>query len=300
MSDAARSAAAAEFAIETFAKTRARFATIVYVTLQRTAEEIANFLERNGLSARAYHAGMNSDVRNEVQEWWMAGSDRIVVATIAFGMGIDKADVRYVYHFNLPKGLESYAQEIGRAGRDGAPSTVELLACRDDVPALENFVYGDTPPRQALQTLVQTVLASDNEFNFKETDWSSQFDLRPLVLKTALTYLELDGVVRQGTPFYAGYEMQPKVAPEKIYAAFGDKAGEFLRRLFQTAKVGRTWWKNRTRNCHASTCLQARETSCARWACWKSAIWRLCAPPMCVSATTCCSATPMPKVWSMA
>ena len=224
-------------------QTRAPGSTIVYVTLQRTAEEIANFLERQSLKARAYHAGMNSDVRNEVQEWWMAGSDRIVVATIAFGMGIDKADVRYVYHFNLPKGLESYAQEIGRAGRDGVPSTVELLACRDDVPALENFVYGDTPPREALQALVQTVLHSDDEFNFKETDWSAQFDLRPLVLKTALTYLELDGVVRQGTPFYAGYEMQPKAPPEEIYAAFGDKAGDFMRRLFKTAKVGHKWWK---------------------------------------------------------
>ena len=224
-------------------QSRAPGSTIVYVTLQRTAEEIANFLERNGLSARAYHAGMNADVRNQVQEWWMAGDNRIVVATIAFGMGIDKADVRYVYHFNLPKGLESYAQEIGRAGRDGVPSTVELLACRDDVPALENFVYGDTPPRQSLESLVQTVLDSDNEFNFKETDWSAQFDLRPLVLKTALTYLELDGVVRQGTPFYAGYEMQPKQELNEIYAAFGDKASDFLRRLFKTAKVGRTWWK---------------------------------------------------------
>src|SRR5947209_2728821 len=107
---------------------RAPGSTIVYVTLQRTAERVAALLAAAGLPARAYHAGMPSDERVEVQEWW-TGSDRnVVVATIAFGMGIDKPDVRYVYHLNLPKGLESYSQEIGRAGRDGEPSICELFA----------------------------------------------------------------------------------------------------------------------------------------------------------------------------
>ena len=96
-----------------------------------------------------------------MQEWW-TGSDRnVVVATIAFGMGIDKADVRYVYHFNLPKGLESYSQEIGRAGRDGEPSICELFACPDDVPTLENFAFGDTPTRDALAGLLDEVFAHE-------------------------------------------------------------------------------------------------------------------------------------------
>src|SRR2546427_11877926 len=92
---------------------RAAGSTIVYVTLQRTAERVAAPLAPAGLPARAYHAGMNADDRVEVQEWWTHSDASIVVATIAFGMGIDKADVRYVYHLNLPKGLESYSQEIG-------------------------------------------------------------------------------------------------------------------------------------------------------------------------------------------
>ena len=134
-----------------------------------------------------------------------------MVATIAFGMGIDKADVRYVYHYNLPKGLESYSQEIGRAGRDGEESICELLACPDDVPTLENFAYGDTPTREALAGLLADVLEHPvgAEFAVSEYELSVRHDLRPLVLKTALTYLELDGVLRQGTPFYAGYRLRP-------------------------------------------------------------------------------------------
>ena len=221
---------------------RAAGATIVYVTLQKTAEAVAGFLSDNGLEARAYHAGMKAEERSEVQEWWMA-APRIVVATIAFGMGIDKADVRYVYHFNLPKGLENYSQEIGRAGRDDEPSVVEMLACPDDVATLENFVYGDTPTTQSLRGLVEEILSLGPEFSIKEYDLSARHDLRPLVMRTALTYLELGGVLKQGTPFYAGYEVRPHGDLSAIYGAFGPRASRFLRDLMGTAWRGHIWYK---------------------------------------------------------
>src|SRR4051794_25082398 len=132
--------------------------TIVYVTLQRTALRIAELLAGAGVPARPYHAGMSADERVAVQEWWTGSAEAIVVATIAFGMGIDKADVRFVYHYNLPKSLESYSQEIGRAGRDGKESICDLFACPDDVPVLENFAYGDTPTRAALTSLLTELL----------------------------------------------------------------------------------------------------------------------------------------------
>ncbi|MEM6795815.1 MAG: ATP-dependent DNA helicase RecQ [Acidobacteriota bacterium] len=94
---------------------------IVYVTLQRTAERVARLLSDGGVPARHYHAGMKADERARVQEEFLASDGLVIVATIAFGMGIDKPNIRYVDHYNLPKSLENYAQEIGRAGRDGEP-----------------------------------------------------------------------------------------------------------------------------------------------------------------------------------
>jgi ATP-dependent DNA helicase RecQ len=218
--------------------------TIVYVTLQRTALRVASLLAEAGLPARAYHAGMSAEDRVAVQDWWSRSDRHVVVATIAFGMGIDKADVRYVYHFNLPKSLEAYSQEIGRAGRDDEPSTCELLACADDVPTLENFAHGDTPSRDALAGLLAEVFEHEEgaQFAVSEFDLAVRHDMRPLVLKTVLTYLELDGVLRQGTPFYAGYRLRPVGdSLEDVFARFDPARAEFLRRLAATGKTGRTW-----------------------------------------------------------
>jgi ATP-dependent DNA helicase RecQ len=218
--------------------------TIVYVTLQRTALRVADVLIEAGLPARPYHAGMSTEDRVAVQDWWAGSHDGIVVATIAFGMGIDKADVRYVYHYNLPKGLESYSQEIGRAGRDGQVSICELFACSDDVPTLENFAFGDTPTREALAGLLADVLEHPvgAEFAISEYELSARHDLRQLVLRTALTYLELDGVLRQGTPFYAGYRLRPTAESfEVVYRRFDESRASFLRRLIESGKTGRTW-----------------------------------------------------------
>jgi ATP-dependent DNA helicase RecQ len=218
--------------------------TIVYVTLQRTSEHVAETLSAAGLPARPYHAGLASEHRVATQEWW-TGSDRnIVVATIAFGMGIDKADVRYVYHYNLPKGLESYSQEIGRAGRDGEPSVCELFACGDDVPTLENFAYGDTPTREAIEGVLDEVFVHEGgrRFDVSEYELSARHDVRPLVLKTMLTYLELDGFLQQGTPFYAGYSVRPAGGEWRdVFDAFDETRGDFLRRVVESGKEGRTW-----------------------------------------------------------
>jgi ATP-dependent DNA helicase RecQ len=215
--------------------------TIVYVTLQRTAEELAERLGLAGFPARAYHAGMKDEVRSVVQDWFMASGRAIVVATIAFGMGVDKADIRYVYHYNLPKSLENYSQEIGRAGRDGKPAGCRMLVCPDDLNVLENFVYGDTPDPAAVQGLIRDLFSREPDFEVNLYSLSAEHDIRPLVLRTLLTNLELRGVISEGTPFYAEYRFKPLMGSREILARFKGTRRDFLAGLFQQARKARTW-----------------------------------------------------------
>ncbi len=216
-------------------------ATIVYVTLQKTAEDIAAAINTSGLSAAHYHAGLNDDERNTIQNNFMSGETPIVVATIAFGMGIDKSNIRAVYHFNLPKSIENYVQEIGRAGRDVLPSLCEMFAVADDIRVLENFTYGDTPSTESIQALVEYLLAQQAEFDISTYELSNRFDLRPLVLTTALTYLELQGVIAAQTPFYSEYKIQFLQDIEIMLAQFDSARADFLRRLFAAGKKGTKW-----------------------------------------------------------
>lgn len=216
-------------------------ATIVYVTLQKTAEYVAELLVAENFNARAYHAGMKDELRHEIQNWFMAADDGIVVATIAFGMGIDKSNIRAVYHYNLAKSLENYAQEIGRAGRDGYPSYCHMFVCPDDMSALENFIFGDTPDRKAINLLLQDLFNRDTYFEISLYTLSKQHDIRLLVLKTLITYLEIQGYLEGGTPFYAEYKYKPLLSSTEILAKFDANRSQFLAAVFQHSVKARTW-----------------------------------------------------------
>jgi ATP-dependent DNA helicase RecQ len=217
-------------------------AAIVYVTLQKTAEQVAHMLAAAGLPARAYHAGLKADDRSRIQEWFMTSDDAIVVATIAFGMGVDKSDIRAVYHYNLPKSLENYSQETGRAGRDGEPSICQLLVCLDDLNVLENFIYGDTPDEAALLSLIEELFSLGEDFDVSLYTLSATHDIRPLVLRTLLTYLELAGYLQGGTPFYANYQFKPLLSSTDILGRFEGERRDFLAALFRQSVKGRTWF----------------------------------------------------------
>jgi ATP-dependent DNA helicase RecQ len=217
-------------------------ATIVYVTLQKTAERVAEGLVASGLNARAYHAGMEGEARHAVQDWFMASGQAIVVATIAFGMGIDKSDIRYVYHYNMPKSLENYMQETGRAGRDGAPSCCDLFVCPDDIATLENFSYGDTPTRDAVSGLVHHILDQPDAFDVSVHELSGAYDIRTLVISTMLTYLELQGVMVSTGPLYNEYKFQPHRSSAEMLAGYDEARRAFMRAMFSRSKKGRTWF----------------------------------------------------------
>ena len=116
---------------------------IVYCLSRKSVEETAQMLSQNGFNALGYHAGMEPQVRFENQERFMAEEAVVMVATIAFGMGIDKPDIRFVFHTNLPSSLEAYYQEIGRAGRDGGEATTAMIYGLDDVRMRRKFISDD-------------------------------------------------------------------------------------------------------------------------------------------------------------
>ncbi len=215
--------------------------TIVYVILQRHAEELAETLNEAGFSAGAYHAGMASEKREAVQEDFMEGRLPIICATIAFGMGIDKADIRYVYHYHLAKGFESYLQEIGRAGRDGKPSVCELFACPDDATTLENFVFGDTPDPGNLRSLLEELLGGSPEIDVAIHDLSRRFDIRQLVVNTLLVRLELARLIRSLGPYYGSIRFAPKKDSRAILAHYSDSQASFLKKLFTCCEKAKKW-----------------------------------------------------------
>ncbi|MBN2372694.1 RecQ family ATP-dependent DNA helicase [bacterium] len=208
--------------------------TIVYVTLQKTAEDVADFLCSHGINASAYHAGMESEEREGIQNRFMSGNLDCVVATIAFGMGIDKRDIRRVIHYDLPKSIENYSQEIGRSGRDGKKSVCEVLANRDNINVLENFIYGDTPERASIDGLLRRI-KQNNGFIWetKLNILSNELNIRLLPLKTLLVYLEMEGIVRPKFTYFDEYFFRYNREPDSILSRFQGERRGFVKAIIE-------------------------------------------------------------------
>ena len=186
---------------------------IVYARSRRSTEELARVLGSHGFRAEHYHAGLESEERTRVQDDFISGRTQVVVATTAFGLGIDKPDVRLVCLVNYPSSLEEYVQMVGRAGRDGEPSDTLLLASPSDAAALRRFALSDVPSTEELRAVYQACRAAGGLVDPEElAAVVPERDTRVLV-----GMLEQGGLVRRG--FDEGRRLRIDVPPPPDDAA---------------------------------------------------------------------------------
>eukprot|EP00884_Botryococcus_braunii_P022637 jgi/Botrbrau1/9057/Bobra.0376s0031.1 len=165
---------------------------IVYTTFQAQADDFARFFSSNGVTCSSYHAGRSMQDREVTQQEFSTGRLKVIVATIAFGMGMDISNVRTVIHLNLPRSLEDYVQQVGRAGRDGAEAKAHAYVLDGDFYRLRSLAHSDLALQSAIEALLQSVLSAGvGTFVIIPVEQSTtDLDMKEEVIDTLLSYLE--------------------------------------------------------------------------------------------------------------
>lgn len=207
---------------------------LVYVRNRRETAEISFFLKRNQISADFYHAGLNREDRSRKQEDWKMNRTRVMVATNAFGMGIDKPDVRFVVHLDLPESLEAYYQEAGRAGRDEHRAFAVLLANTADQQALENKYTNHFPSIEEIKktyhhlgSYYQLAYGAGEglSFPFDLADYCKKFGLGVVKTIAALKFLEHDGYLTLSENIFLQSRVLFLISNEDLYRFQIENAG---------------------------------------------------------------------------
>jgi ATP-dependent DNA helicase RecQ len=199
---------------------------VVYVRNRRKTRDVSDYLRQNGISADYYHAGLSPEERSRKQDAWMGNQTRIMVSTNAFGMGIDKPDVRTVVHLELPDSLEAYFQEAGRAGRDGKKAYAVLLYNDNDRIQLEKQYELTFPPipeiRRAYQALgsyfsLATGSGQGQSYDFDLAEFAHIYQFDPIVAYNSLVELEREGWISLSEAVYHPATLQILVSKEQLY-----------------------------------------------------------------------------------
>lgn len=200
---------------------------IIYVSSRRKAENLNEFLNLNKIKSEFYHAGLNNLLRRNIQEEFIAGKIPIIIATNAFGMGIDKKDIRTVIHYDIPGSIENYYQEIGRAGRDGKPSAAILLFDEKDLSIHKYFIDSAYPKKELIQQIyngicdyAQVAVGSVPDKSIPvNTDFLNLYTKKNIssgLLHSALTYLETAGYIKINSSLTSNDSIKFLVIPDKL------------------------------------------------------------------------------------
>jgi ATP-dependent DNA helicase RecQ len=200
---------------------------IIYTASRKKAEEAAEFLNLKGILCNYYHAGLSAPERRRVQEEFIQGRINVIAATNAFGMGIDKPDIRLIIHYNTPGSVESYYQEIGRAGRDGKESFCYLLYHESDL-AIQNFFISNSHPNKEMIQKIYKAICDYNQIAVGSTsekelivdkDYISKYtgsEISPGLLNSTIRYLENSGYIRPVSEYDKKDSLQILMGKEKL------------------------------------------------------------------------------------
>lgn len=199
---------------------------IVYVNTRKRTKQVSDLLNKNGIKADFYHGGLPQQIRDEKQNNWVENKTQVIVSTNAFGMGIDKPDVRVVIHFELPASPEAYFQEAGRAGRDGKKSYAVLLYKPSDKLTLEKYHELEFPDKLELKKVYnclgnyyQLAIGGGmfNNYEFDLSDFCNKFNLKPIVAHHCISILSLAGYLTLSEAIYRPPRVKILVSNSNLY-----------------------------------------------------------------------------------
>jgi ATP-dependent DNA helicase RecQ len=199
---------------------------IVYARSRKKTRDLSNYLKQEKISCDYYHAGLPQESRSRKQSEWMTGHTRVIIATNAFGMGIDKPDVRFVVHMDIPDSIESYFQEAGRAGRDGKTAHAVLLYSPSDKKSVEQRVRMNYPEIDEIKQIYRAIgkyyqvpvgTARNQVFDFNVADFAARYKLSIMTIYSSLKFLQLEGYLELTEEIYNPSKLKFLVNRDELY-----------------------------------------------------------------------------------